>query len=191
MKKFLLAFVMLLAIGAGCSTNLDLTGNGTVEPDPIVEEDNDAPICKDTCGNGTCEEIVCMGTGCACAETEDSCPQDCSADDDDELASDLIHVTSLTDDAKVKSPLTIAGEARGNWYFEASFPVKVYDANDMLLGTGIATAQGDWMTTDFVPFTGTITFSTPTTATGTVVFEKDNPSGLPENDNSLTIPVTF
>lgn len=35
-------------------------------------------ICKNLCGNGTCQERVCMGTGCACAETAASCPQDCA-----------------------------------------------------------------------------------------------------------------
>ncbi len=34
-------------------------------------------ICVDMCGNGICEEMVCMGEGCPCAETPDSCPADC------------------------------------------------------------------------------------------------------------------
>lgn len=42
-------------------------------------------ICKNLCGNGTCQERVCMGTGCACAETAESCPQDCV------ISSDLIY----------------------------------------------------------------------------------------------------
>lgn len=33
--------------------------------------------CKDVCGNGQCEEIVCMAVGCPCAESPQSCPQDC------------------------------------------------------------------------------------------------------------------
>lgn len=33
--------------------------------------------CKDLCGNGRCEEVVCMALGCPCAETSQSCPQDC------------------------------------------------------------------------------------------------------------------
>lgn len=35
-------------------------------------------ICVDMCGNGICEEMVCMGEGCPCAETPVSCPADCS-----------------------------------------------------------------------------------------------------------------
>ena len=33
--------------------------------------------CKDLCGDGRCQEIVCMAVGCPCAETAKSCPQDC------------------------------------------------------------------------------------------------------------------
>lgn len=34
-------------------------------------------VCKNLCGDGQCQEIVCMAVGCPCAETHDSCPQDC------------------------------------------------------------------------------------------------------------------
>lgn len=33
--------------------------------------------CKDLCGNGTCEEVVCLAIGCPCAETPATCPRDC------------------------------------------------------------------------------------------------------------------
>jgi cbb3-type cytochrome oxidase subunit 3 len=39
---------------------------------------NDVDICVDMCGDGTCQEVVCMGEGCPCAETAQSCPADCS-----------------------------------------------------------------------------------------------------------------
>lgn len=103
----------------------------------------------------------------------------------------LIRVTSPLAGATISSPVTITGEARGNWYFEASFPVKILDANGKELGVSYAQAQGEWMTTDFVPFRSTLTFSTPTTPTGTLVLEKDNPSGLPENADEIRIPVKF
>ena len=34
--------------------------------------------CTDQCGNGTCEEMVCMAVGCPCAETAETCPEDCA-----------------------------------------------------------------------------------------------------------------
>ncbi|MFA7088229.1 MAG: hypothetical protein WC146_02715 [Patescibacteria group bacterium] len=36
------------------------------------------PICEDLCGDGSCQEIVCLGQGCPCAESPTSCPQDCA-----------------------------------------------------------------------------------------------------------------
>jgi putative hemolysin len=34
-------------------------------------------LCKDLCGDGICQEIVCMAIGCPCPETKESCPIDC------------------------------------------------------------------------------------------------------------------
>ncbi|MFH0779684.1 MAG: Gmad2 immunoglobulin-like domain-containing protein [Parcubacteria group bacterium] len=107
------------------------------------------------------------------------------------VAPPLIGVSSLKADDAVKSPLEIFGQARGNWYFEASFPVKIFDANGVLLGSTPAQAQGDWMTTNFVPFKATLKFPQPLTSTGKIIFEKDNPSGLPQNADKLEMPVRF
>ncbi len=104
---------------------------------------------------------------------------------------DSVHVTAPLPESVVKSPLTVTGEARGMWYFEASFPVTVRDENDQVLGTGVAQAQGEWMTTEFVPFQTTVSFSTPSTPTGFLMLHKDNPSGLPENDAEVRIPIRF
>lgn len=90
----------------------------------------------------------------------------------------------------VSSPLELSGKAR-TWYFEGSFGVEVLDANRQLLGQHFVSAQGDWMTTEFVPFLGEVNFSTPTTETGFVVFHKDNPSGKSELDESFEVPVRF
>jgi hypothetical protein len=34
--------------------------------------------CKDLCGDGVCQEMVCMSLGCPCSETPSNCPKDCS-----------------------------------------------------------------------------------------------------------------
>lgn len=91
----------------------------------------------------------------------------------------------------VESPLAITGKAKGNWYFEASFPVALKDATGKVLGQAPAQAQGDWMTTDYVPFSLNLNFDDPMTAMGTLVFSKDNPSGLPQYGASFSIPVRF
>lgn len=107
------------------------------------------------------------------------------------LKDELIRVSIPTPNQVVGSPLSIEGEARGTWYFEASFPIKIFDANGNLLGTAIAQAQSDWMTEDFVQFKAQLTFDSPSTEQGTLILQKDNPSGLPENDDELKIPVLF
>jgi hypothetical protein len=107
-----------------------------------------------------------------------------------ELA-DLIRIDSPRPNTTVVSPLQISGEARGTWYFEASFPAKLLDADGSVIAEHYAQAQDDWMTEDFVPFKSTLEFATPETETGTLVLEKDNPSGLPEHANALRVPVQF
>lgn len=107
-----------------------------------------------------------------------------------EAMADKIKV-DLVKGQEIMSPLTVTGQARGTWYFEASFPIKVIDDAGRQLGTGIAQAEGDWMTEEFVPFTGKINFVKSTSTQGTIVFEKDNPSGLKMYDESLSIPVSF
>lgn len=103
----------------------------------------------------------------------------------------LIRVVSPRPNDLVASPLTIEGEARGYWYFEASFPVRLMDGNGKELAVVPAQAQGEWMTTEYVPFKVTLEFAEPDTAVGTLVLEKDNPSGLPENADELRLPVRF
>ena len=108
-----------------------------------------------------------------------------------ETISDQIRVTKPRPNQLVESPLMIEGEARGTWFFEATFPVKLLDANGDVIATYFAQAQGEWMTEDFVAFKAQIEFEKPSTDTGVLVLEKDNPSGLPENDAKIEIPVRF
>ncbi len=105
---------------------------------------------------------------------------------------DLITIDSPRPTATVTSPLTVSGKARGYWYFEASFPVELKDAGGNTLVITPAQAQSDWMTEDFVPYAVTLTFPPqPAGSTGTLILRRDNPSGLPENDDQLIVPVMF
>ena len=48
------------------------------------------------------------------------------------------------------------------------------------------------MTEDFVSYTATLEFETPTYGErGTLILQKDNPSALPENDAAVEVPVFF
>ncbi len=99
---------------------------------------------------------------------------------------------------EISSPLTVSGVVKGPWFFEASFPIVLTDWDGKIIGQSYATAQGDWMTTDYVRFAGEIKFTKPENPgnqdyvkRGFLIFKKDNPSGLPQYDDSREIPVIF
>lgn len=115
-----------------------------------------------------------------------NCEKELYSEDSSEIIIDAPIVNE-----QVVSPLAVSGQAIGTWFFEASFPIKIYDANYLELGTGYVTAQDDWMTEDLVPFEGTIEFSLPTTTTGWLIFHNDNPSGLPQYDRQIALPIKF
>lgn len=104
---------------------------------------------------------------------------------------DLIRIDSPRPNTIVTSSLQVTGQARGYWYFEASFPVKLFDGDGNVLAQTPAQAQSNWMTNDFVPYKATLEFIAPATDSGTLVLEKDNPSNLPQNADSLIVPVRF
>jgi hypothetical protein len=107
---------------------------------------------------------------------------------------DVIKITSPRPGAEISSPLTVTGEARGTWFFEASFPIMLTDWDGKIIAEAHAQAQGNWMTTEFVPFKATVNFTKPVNAPnnrGTLILKKDNPSGLPANDDALEIPIVF
>lgn len=95
--------------------------------------------------------------------------------------------------ATVTSPITLKGQARGSWYFEGSFPVILVDWDGKIIAEGHASATGDWMSQDLVPFTATLTFLAPTSTqkNGSIILRKDNPSGLPQNDDAIEVPIRF
>ncbi len=105
---------------------------------------------------------------------------------------DMLVVESLKNGATISSPLTITGKARGGWYFEASFPVEIKNASGTKIAEGPAQAQGEWMTQEYVPFSITLSFPAQQKGSvGTVILHNDNPSGLPENDRQLVVPIVF
>jgi len=132
--------------------------------------------------------------------TMESYPAQCKTPDGETFTQDIgnememmhsIRINSPRPHATIKSPVLISGEAVGGWYFEASFPVKLLDAEGNILAEGPAQAQSDWMTSAFVPFEATLSFASPKSKTGTLVLQKDNPSGLPEHNAELRVPVRF
>lgn len=115
-----------------------------------------------------------------------------------EAKADLVTVSQPRAQSSVSDPLIIKGEARGYWFFEGSFPVMLTDWDGRIIAEHFATAETDWMTKDFVPFTAALDFESPYRAgdpdfmrRGSLILKRDNPSGLPENDDALEIPILF
>lgn len=54
----------------GCSPYCDI-------PSGERFEQESQRICVDRCGDGNCDEVVCMAEGCPCPETLENCPEDC------------------------------------------------------------------------------------------------------------------
>ena len=105
---------------------------------------------------------------------------------------DIVRLSTPQKNASITSPLLIKGEARGSWLFEADFPVFLVDWDGRIIAQGLARAQGEWMTSDYVPFEATLAFEKPTYKNnGALILKKDNPSDLPEHDDSIEIPILY
>jgi hypothetical protein len=124
------------------------------------------------------------------------CWPDCGemTDQDREILrmQDQIVLLSPKSGDTISSPVTIKGEARGTWYFEASFPIVIVNWDGLIIGEGIAQAQSDWMTEDFVPFEAVVNFETPSYSDrGAIILKNDNPSGDPARDKAIEVPIRF
>lgn len=94
-------------------------------------------------------------------------------------------------DGLVSSPLLITGQAR-LWYFEGVFPIKLVDGSGRVIIAGQAEADGEWTTSEWVPFTAELIFPAQLSgSTGKLILMTDNPSGLPEQADQVEIPVRF
>ncbi len=106
---------------------------------------------------------------------------------------DRIRVTTPTPGAVTGKPVMVMGEARGGWFFEASFPIEIRDTNGTVIGSGIGQPTGgaDWMTEEFVPFSASIAVPDSFIGEAVLTLKNDNPSGLPENDRAISFPITI
>lgn len=124
-------------------------------------------------------------------KTDNGSDNDVVSDEDLNGEIGMIKVEEPKPNTTVKSPLKVKGEARGNWYFEGSFPISIVDESGNELTSTFVQANGEWTTENFVPFEKDIEFDSGNHKSGVVLFKKDNPSGLPENDQVYRVPVKF
>ena len=104
-----------------------------------------------------------------------------------EAGKEMIRVDSPRPNQAITSPLEIRGEARGNWFFEASFPYTLEDSRGKVLSQGSIETSESWMTEDFVSFSKQIEFESTDSREAVLILEKANPSGLEENAQSKEI----
>jgi hypothetical protein len=116
-----------------------------------------------------------------------------NGDEQSVVYKDIIRVEEPLPDSTISSPLTIRGEARGQWYFEATFPIVLTDWDGRIIAEGYVEAQDEWMTVEYVPFEGTLTFNADTSVSnrGSLILQKANASGLPEHDDAFEYTVFF
>lgn len=103
----------------------------------------------------------------------------------------MIRVDTPFPGAVTGKEFSVIGQARGTWFFEASFPVEVLDKDGKRLAQGVAQAQGEWMTTDFVAFKADIKVPQSYIGSATLVLHKDNPSDDRKLDASVSFPFTI
>lgn len=104
------------------------------------------------------------------------------------VLSKKISVLTPLPDASVSNSFIIEGKAPGSWFFEAVFPIQIRNSSNEVIGHATARAQSDWMTDKLVYFTAPVQID-GYHGKATLILLRDNPSGLPENDDSMTIPV--
>lgn len=103
-----------------------------------------------------------------------------------------VKVTTPIASSVVSSPLAVTGTVPPGWMFEGQLTVRLLDDQNQVLveAPGTESIPGSWQTGKSVVFTSSLSFTTTATS-GTLVIAKPNPSGLPENDESFSVPVKF
>jgi len=185
MKRNIAVYIIFLIVIGVMLVTLSKSGQ---DPEPKSIPDPDISVIVDF--------DDCVAAGNAIME---SYPEQCRSKDGQLFVRDtgnelekanLIRISSPRPNAEISSPLLIEGEAVGNWFFEGDFPIVLLDSNNNIVARSFATAQSDSMTEDFVKFKALIEFIA-NTARGELLLLKDNPSGLPENEDGLRVPVLF
>lgn len=96
---------------------------------------------------------------------------------------------SISPGQEVSGEIVATGTLSGGYFFEANVLVNILDKNKKLLRAGNGTAKTDWMTSGPVGFDTVLDFSGLKKGQAFIEIHNDNASGLPENDQSILIPI--
>ena len=101
-------------------------------------------------------------------------------------------ITTPQSGSTINSPLIVKGTVPQGWMFEGVFSIKLLDENHKLItiAQGKEITPGDSYGSLPINFTSKLNFQT-NSATGFLDLVKDNPSGLPEKNESFEIPIKF
>ncbi|RYY99195.1 MAG: hypothetical protein EOO11_05775 [Chitinophagaceae bacterium] len=103
--------------------------------------------------------------------------------------SGLIGITQPQAGDTLSGAVLVTGSARGPWYFEAEFPVRLVNSAGRVIAQAPAHAEGDWMTSNRVPFRAQLPVPRGAAGNARLILEKANPSGMPERADSIVLPV--
>lgn len=105
---------------------------------------------------------------------------------------DLIIVNQPKLAQTISSPLELNGQARGYWFFENQFNIVLADWDGRIIAETQASSDSNWMTEDFIDFKANLEFEIDPeiySPKATLILQRSNPSGLPENDQALEYQV--
>ncbi|MFH1366742.1 MAG: Gmad2 immunoglobulin-like domain-containing protein [Patescibacteria group bacterium] len=210
-KKYITIIIVIVAIGGFLLLARVITGEDVwlcVNGSWQKHGQPSSQMPTSGCGNEQIEENINTNSGISsfeeCIEAgnliQESYPRRCTADDGASFTEDIgneldkqdiIKITSPRPNEKIASPLVIIGEAKGTWYFEGIFSIKLFDEDNNIIATANAQSQEDWMSEDFVSYKATLEFTAPSEGKGSLILEKSNPSGLNQNADQLVVPITF
>ncbi|MHC1716731.1 MAG: GerMN domain-containing protein [Candidatus Dojkabacteria bacterium] len=91
---------------------------------------------------------------------------------------------------EVSCEFEITGKMPNSWFFEGSFPVSI-EVNGKEVFRNVANTEEDWTSEGLKQFYAIVVCKEGCVGNGEIILKKDNPSDLPENDDSFTIPVSF
>lgn len=98
---------------------------------------------------------------------------------------------SIVPNAKVHGILSYRGSIKGGYFFEGNIRIIILDADKNVLKESNGIAKSEWMIEGPVDFEGNIDFTGMPSTSGYFRIANDNPSGDPENDKFIDIPIVI
>jgi len=139
---------------------------------------------KDIC----CKYELCKQLTTVCVEEEGN------EQGEESEKGDIIYLEGVKSGDVLSVEDEILGRAPSSWYFEGTFPVRIFNQRGDEIASLFAIATEEWTQDGYVPFSLELHSNLIDLKEESVVvmqFEKDNPSGLEENADYFKISVTL